>query len=44
LKLKKSKNIYYSKNTSDKIIEILNRINFKDLSHKKFYDLNKNKN
>ena len=44
LKLKKSKNIYYSKNTSDKIIEILNKINFKDLSHKKFYDLNKNKN
>lgn len=44
LKLKKSKNIYYNKNTSDKIIKILNRINFKNLNHKKFYDINKNKN
>jgi len=40
LKLKKSKNIYYNKNTSDKIIKILNRINFKNLNHKKFYDIN----
>ena len=40
LKLKKSKNIYYNKNTSDKIIKILDRINCKNLNHKKFYDIN----
>ncbi len=39
VRLKKTKNIFYQKNTSNKISNILKKINFKDLMKKKFNDL-----
>ena len=38
-RLKKTKNIYFNKNTSGKILQILDKVNFKNLNYKKFYDL-----
>ena len=39
LRLKRTKNIYSIKNTSSKIVQILDKVNFKNLNYKKFYDL-----
>ena len=39
LRLKRTKNIYSIKNTSGKILQILDKVNFKNLSYKKFHDL-----
>lgn len=40
-RLKRTKNPYSIKNTSSKILQILDKVNFKNLSYKKFYDLKK---
>ena len=38
--IKRNKNPYYKKDTSNKIINVLKKISFKDLPYKNFFDLN----